>query len=111
MKRPALKPCPFCGRQYRGKCVTMRGSAERFECPRCGALGPFPRAEGRRGRGQAFYGRLTIEAWNRREDSVLAELKRVKLILDQDGGHICCCGGVLRSEDLAKVIAMAEGRL
>lgn len=39
---------------------------------------------------------------------LLAELKRVKKILDQDGGQISCIGGSLRSKDLAKVISRAE---
>lgn len=48
----------------------MKGRAEPFECPRCGALGPFPKdgkpGYQKAGQPQAYYDRLCLEAWNRR---------------------------------------------
>lgn len=64
-KKLIPKPCPFCGVRYRGECITMKGKAERFECPNCGAMGPFP-ADQRRGKAQSYYDKLTISAWNLR---------------------------------------------
>lgn len=62
------KPCPFCGRTYLGSEITQDGAARRFECPRCGALGPFPNSAKARikGKPQKYYDKLTLEAWNRR---------------------------------------------
>lgn len=60
-------PCPFCGYRYRGLEITTCGFSERFECPNCGALGPFPSSKkGTANLKQAEYDRATIEAWNRR---------------------------------------------
>ncbi len=65
------KPCPFCGRIYTGKHITMLGKAEPFECPRCGAHGPLVdyKKNQVRGKPQKYYDKLTLEAWNRRAPS------------------------------------------
>lgn len=76
-----IKPCPFCGKSYRGKQITTAGSAARFECERCGALGPFPKWYVGKwkpqpiGKPQAFYDELTLSAWNRREPETAVILK------------------------------------
>lgn len=65
-------PCPFCGFRYRGSCFTTMGRAEKYECPDCGAEGPFPQdgkpGYQKAGQPQAYYDRLSIEARNRRAE-------------------------------------------
>lgn len=51
-------PCPFCGQEYTGKYVGASVGESRYECPYCGALGPFPTG-GKRGE-------TPVEAWNLR---------------------------------------------
>lgn len=59
-------PCPFCGHEYRGKNFTRMGKADPFECPKCGAQGPFPAPASRpAGKPQSFYDEHTVKAWNR----------------------------------------------
>lgn len=62
------KPCPFCGKQYKGKEMTMMGCASRFECPYCGAQGPFPLPKTLQAKfkPQEYYDNLTVAAWNQR---------------------------------------------
>lgn len=79
MKRSKTKPlpCPFCGHEYKGEYVGAGiGSGNRFECPYCGALGPFPTG-GKRGE-------TAVEAWNLRVEKVLVTRKprtRSKVVL------------------------------
>jgi hypothetical protein len=44
-KGDLLKPCPFCGRQFRARVGSEGGGCppgeSQFECPGCGANGPF----------------------------------------------------------------------
>lgn len=63
-----LLPCPFCGKTYKGRYITYVDRAASFECPSCGAEGPYPDyKKNKPGKSQKYYDRLTIEAWNKRK--------------------------------------------
>lgn len=70
MEKVKLKPCPFCGKTYRGKYI-CGPTPERFECPSCGAKGPFPDlSQWRDWMKPSSAARLTVAAWNRRAQDV-----------------------------------------
>lgn len=70
MSKLIIKPCPFCGRKYRGKIFAYAGLATRFECSSCGAKGPFPgMGDGKKQKtnmDQEYYDKITLKAWNTR---------------------------------------------
>lgn len=68
-----LKPCPFCGYQYKGTAISFNGKATPFDCPDCGAEGPYINmGKGNRnikvGMPQKYYDELSAKAWNTRAE-------------------------------------------
>lgn len=61
-----LLPCPFCGKKYKGLNVTMHMETRKFECPFCGAEGPFPQNPKQFDK-QKYFDIQTIKAWNTRK--------------------------------------------
>jgi len=57
-------PCPFCGHQYKGNVFSHADYPSSFECPECGAEGPYP--EQPKNMKAKDYDYLCINAWNRR---------------------------------------------
>jgi Lar family restriction alleviation protein len=62
-----LKPCPFCGHQYKGKMIANHHGPSPFDCPSCGAEGPYlDHGKWKKAKTIRQKNRVCIEAWNRR---------------------------------------------